>query len=247
MRVISLRHFLLTGMVLAWPLVARAAGVDTYEGEMLLRTTGDRSIVIALDESKSGFSDELFTIQTRASVAETVLRSDDARIDLLGDRLTVTLREEKRILIFDLESAGGARGIEAEDGGLLPALGPGRGVSQQRFDDVATLLHENGPGARFRLDDLAVELPRAYDRCRLTPVVSTRRISQILRTGRRTMALASLAVRSTAEARASARRVATGSPALNVAVARRAPPAPAGAGSSPRAKSLQGGRDGGRP
>jgi hypothetical protein len=170
---------LLSAMLLSCPLVARVVSPDSFEGEVVLRSTGDRGILIALDNTKSGRSDEVFTIVTRTPVGNILLRSESASIELTAESLMVTLPKEKRAFVFSVASADGYGSPWPNEHGSTDALRlpavqrAGRRFDVERFDDAMSLVHQHSPKLRFRLDDLAVEVPASLqtmvDGSRVTP------------------------------------------------------------------------------
>src|SRR3954468_4796902 len=85
----------------------------SYAGEVLVRSLGDSSLVVALDEEGTGAATRLFFVETSRPVEPRSRRVAVPRVQRTGDTLTVTVPREHRVLAFSL----GAQSVQ-EDGGL---------------------------------------------------------------------------------------------------------------------------------
>ena len=82
------------------PITEQLSG--TYAGEAVVRSLGESSLVVAVDETGEGTATHLFFIETANPVGTISLASAVSRIERTPDTLVVTLPREHRAFAFSL-------------------------------------------------------------------------------------------------------------------------------------------------
>jgi len=77
-----------------------------YAGDVVVRSLGEASLVVAIDETGEGSASRLFFVETARPVEMMSLRSAVARVERTQDTLVVTLPREHRSLVFSLAAEG---------------------------------------------------------------------------------------------------------------------------------------------
>lgn len=161
MRGRSLSLFL--GGFLGLAAVALAADLPTsiadsfkgsYAGEAVVRSLGDTSLVVAIDETGEGAATRLFFIDTARPVGALSLQSSVSRVERSQDALFVTLPKERRAFSFSLAAETGHDPEGAGPARQKSAASPKLEVT--RFEGVRAIREYHGNLSRLLVPNVTL-------------------------------------------------------------------------------------------
>lgn len=122
----------------------------SYAGESVVRSLGESSLVVALDENGEGIASRLFFVETSHPIDALSLRSAVSRIQQTRDGLRVSLPREHRVLVFSLA------GTDKEAVEPRPDASPGPRLEVTRFDGVRSIREYHGNLSRWLPPDVTL-------------------------------------------------------------------------------------------
>jgi len=126
----------------------------SYAGETLIRSLGDTSLVVAIDETGEGAATRLFFVETARPVGALSLRSPVSRVERSPDTLVVNLPREHRSFSFSLAAESSREpenpGPVRQKGATSPRL------EVTRFDGVHAIREYRGNLTRLLLPNVTL-------------------------------------------------------------------------------------------